>query len=99
LTAALVLAATFWTGTIRDFADLQNVNPGAPHNVVSFLVTSFFARAKKEVTRSAAGRVEALHFKSKGQSLISNVQELDSRLRGNDEQKPKAKRESSPCAG
>jgi hypothetical protein len=28
--------------------------------VLSFLVTFFFARAKKEVTRSSAGGVEAL---------------------------------------
>jgi len=40
-----------------------------------FLWLPFFAQAKK-VTRSPAGRVEALHFKSKIH--------MDSRLRGND---------------
>ena len=39
-------------------------------------MVTFFAQAKK-VTRSAAGRVEALHLKRE-------KKELDSRLRGND---------------
>jgi hypothetical protein len=42
---------------------------------VSFLVTFFFARAKKEVTRSSAGGVEALLFK------IKTNKELDDQLR------------------
>jgi hypothetical protein len=42
------------------FPTLRGVKPEAPRNVLSFLVTSFFARAKKEVTRSSAGGVEAL---------------------------------------
>ena len=52
---------------------------GADH-VLSFLVTLFFTRVKKRVTRSSVGGVEALAFK------IRTEQELDSRLRGNDEQ-------------
>jgi hypothetical protein len=39
---------------------LQEANPLATRSVLSFLVTSLFARAKKEVTRSSAGGVEAL---------------------------------------
>ena len=45
-----------------------------------FLWLSFFAQAKK-VTRSPAGRVEALHFRYR------KSEELDSSLRWNDEQK------------
>jgi hypothetical protein len=44
---------------LRANADLQSSSSDAQSNVLSFLVTFFFARAKKEVTRSAAGRVEA----------------------------------------
>jgi hypothetical protein len=52
--------------------------------VLSFLVTFFFARVKKKVTRSSAGGVEALA------SDESNKIKLDSRLRGNDEQGARA---------
>jgi hypothetical protein len=45
---------------------------------------TFFARAKK-VGRSAEGRVEAFALKSQNKSK----QELDSRLRGNEERKNK----------
>jgi hypothetical protein len=48
--------------------------------VLSFLVTLFFTRVKKRVTRSSAGGVEALALGNK------EKKELDSRLRGNDEQ-------------
>ena len=44
------------------FPFLRAAPPGAPRNVLSFLVTFFFARAKKEVTRSSAGGVEALDY-------------------------------------
>jgi hypothetical protein len=44
---------------------VQDAKPGAHANVLSFLVTSFFARAKKEVTRSSAGGVEAPLYNKK----------------------------------
>jgi hypothetical protein len=47
--------------------------------VLSFLVTLFFTRVKKRVTRSSEGGVEALALGNKERK------ELDSRLRGNDE--------------
>jgi hypothetical protein len=84
------LAPTSWIGNFRDSAGERGVKPGAQRNVLSFLVTFFFARAKKEVTRSSAGGVEALLYKTI---------KMDSRLRGNDEQKQKAKREFSSCVG
>jgi hypothetical protein len=45
---------------LRGLSEALCASPGAPRNVLSFLVTFFFARAKKEVTRSSAGGVEAL---------------------------------------
>src|SRR5579864_1936376 len=45
---------------LRKLSEPSTVKPRDRRNVLSFLVTSFFARAKKEVTRSSAGGVEAL---------------------------------------
>ena len=52
--------SVLWTGKVRTIADLHRAKPRAQNNVLSFLVTSFFTRVKKEVTRSSGGRVEAL---------------------------------------
>ena len=68
----------------------------APRNVLSFLVTSFFARAKKEVTRSSAGGVEAVALRVKALSLKKT--KIDSRFRGNDGHAG-TKQERSPCVG
>jgi hypothetical protein len=45
---------------VRAFTDFRDVKPGASRSVLSFLVTFFFTRVKKKVTRSSAGGVEAL---------------------------------------
>jgi hypothetical protein len=50
--------------------------------VLSFLVTSFFARAKKEVTRSSAGGVEALLQDQTAQELDSSLTSLLLRAAG-----------------
>jgi hypothetical protein len=53
---------------------------------VSFLVTFFFARAKKEVTRSSAGGVEALLVdREPKKELNDQLRSWKPRLRGNDE--------------
>jgi hypothetical protein len=64
---------------LRRLSAQRGSNLGRRH-VLSFLVTSFFTRVKKEVTRSSAGGVEALAL-----YVTRAKKELDSRLRGNDE--------------
>jgi hypothetical protein len=71
-------------------ADSEGRMPGERAAGGVFLWLPFFAQAKK-VTRSPAGRVEALHLNSKNER--EEGIKMDSRLRGNDEQK-KTKRKS-----
>ena len=52
----------------RPFRIVRCVKPGAPRDVLSFLVTLFFTRVKKRVTRSSAGGVEALALQNKKQA-------------------------------
>jgi hypothetical protein len=53
--------------------------------VLSFLVTLFFTRVKKRVTRSSAGGVEALALSTTGEKR-SQIK-MDSGFRRNDEQR------------
>jgi hypothetical protein len=76
--SAYSIPPTLWTGTVCAFSDLQDVKPEGQTHVFSFLVTSFFARAKKEVTRSATGGVEALHFKMKSKHWFPAFSEMTS---------------------
>jgi hypothetical protein len=63
--------------------------------VLSFLVTLFFTRVKKRVTRSSAGGVEASALGNKKRKnwipayagMTSGEKELDSSFRWNDEMK------------
>src|SRR5690349_3754347 len=68
----------------HDLADPEREARRARHPGCISLVT-FFVQAKK-VTRSPAGRVEAFALEPNKQKAKS----LDSRLRGNDEQKSRA---------
>jgi hypothetical protein len=69
LTAARFNAPNSWTGTVRRFADLQGVKPGAQANVLSF--GNFSLHGQRKVTRSSAGGVEALPFKKKSRNWIT----------------------------
>ncbi len=63
LTATLPRRTRTWD--LRILYDYLRANPRALRHVLSFLVTSLLAQARKEVTRSSAGGVEALAQKSK----------------------------------
>jgi hypothetical protein len=68
LTAAHFLAPTYWIGIFRDSADEPDVKPGVPRNVLSF--GDFSLHEQRKVTRSAAGRVEALQIKQRPTTCV-----------------------------
>jgi hypothetical protein len=61
-------APTSWTGTVRAFADLHDIKPGAQAHVLSF--GDFSLREQRKVTSSSAGGVEALPFKMTAKNWI-----------------------------
>jgi len=58
LKTARFYAPTSWTGTVRAFAGLHDIKPGAQTHVLSF--GDFSLHEQRKVTRSSAGGVEAL---------------------------------------
>jgi hypothetical protein len=76
LKAARFYAPTSWTGTIRAFADLQGVKPGAQTHVLSF--GDFSLHEQRKVTRSPERANGSFSWK------IKTEKELEASLRWHD---------------